>query len=206
MRKGKNVMLETKILEVSEESKNRIIQDYQYFGWHVLSTQKIDYTTTYRTGGGNARDGYHFTVHNDRTAYYSITFQRDSEIKNYDELNRLFADYDSLDSKYQLIKNYSSQKLPWSAIALIILAPIIALIFNIIALVFFFFANEVAVAGAILMLIGDGLTALFVILAVKNIKKTRNYNAMKNAENHKKKQELISQMNEITTKAKTLAK
>lgn len=204
MRKGKNVMLETKILEVSEESKNRIIQDYQYFGWHVLSTQKIDYTTTYRTGGGNARDGYHFTVHNDRTAYYSITFQRDSEIKNYDELNRLFADYDSLDSKYQLIKNYSSQKLPGSAIALIILAPIIALIFNIIALVLF--ANEVAVAGAILMLIGDGLTALFVILAVKNIKKTRNYNAMKNAENHKKKQELISQMNEITAKAKTLAK
>ena len=197
-------MLETKIIEVSEESKNRIIQDYQYFGWHVLSTQKIDYTTTYETGGGNARDGYKYTVHNDRTAYYSITFQRDSDIQNYDELNRLFADYDSLDSRYQLIKNYSSQKLPGSAIAFIILAPIIALIFNIIALVLF--ANESVVAGLILMLIGDGLTALFVILAVKNIKKTRNHNNTLNAENLKKKQELITQMNEITAKAKILVK
>ena len=87
-------MLETQIIEVSENEKGKVIDFYQTFGWHVLQTQKIDYTTTYMTGGGNARDGYRYTVHNDRTAYYSITFQRETKEINA-EKEKLFKKYTS---------------------------------------------------------------------------------------------------------------
>ena len=46
------------------------------------------------TGGGNARDGYRYTVHNDRTAYYSITFQRETKEINA-EKEKLFKKYTS---------------------------------------------------------------------------------------------------------------
>ena len=86
-------MIETKIVEVKETEYERVIREYQCFGWSVTSTQKIDYINSYRTGGGNARRGYFYTIHNDRTAYYSITFQRDTNIKNYSEINMLWDDY-----------------------------------------------------------------------------------------------------------------
>ena len=85
-------MLETTIIEVSEDERNKTIQEYQSFGWQVLNSQKVDYTTTYKTGGGNAKQGYYYTVHNDRTSYYSITFQRDSKNVN-KKLRTLFDDY-----------------------------------------------------------------------------------------------------------------
>lgn len=97
-------MIETKILEVQEVGRQIIVNDMQCFGWQVLSTQKIDYTTTYKTGGGNARTGYNYTVHNDRTAYYSITFQRDTSIKNYSKLNNLFVEYERLSTEQAALK------------------------------------------------------------------------------------------------------
>lgn len=87
-------MIETKILEVQEDERQNVVNDMQWFGWQVLSSQKIDYTTTYKTGGGNAKSGYYYTVHNDRTAYYSITFQRDTSINNYSKINNLYSEYE----------------------------------------------------------------------------------------------------------------
>ena len=88
-------MLETKVLEVSSSEVQKTIEELQCFGWHLISNQKVDYTTTYKTGGGNAKDGYRYIVHNDRTIYNSLTFQRDTQINNYYEINELFSNYET---------------------------------------------------------------------------------------------------------------
>lgn len=196
-------MVETKIVEVGEESRNRIITDYQCFGWTVLSTQKIDYTTSYTTGGGNARSGYHYTVHNDRTAYYSITFQREKDIEHHEELDRLFSEYEALDARYKQLSAAPAQKFPVAAIVLFVVGPIVSLVFGIIGLILM--ANPDTLGGGLALgLIGTVVLALSVIFGVRSIIKARNVNAQINAQHFRKRDELVPQMKEIVAKAKEI--
>ena len=195
-------MLETKVVEASESNYQDVINDYQLFGWNVLSCQKIDYTTTYTTGGGNAKQGYNYTVHNDRTAYYSITFQRDTEIKNYSELNRLFLKYLQLERSYNSVRGSKSKRFPVAAIILFVLGPAFGLGFLIGS--FICFGLEAPVGGVICLLIAIIVTAITIILGVKDIKKSSRHNSVVNKEIADKRSHIFDQICEIKQEASEL--
>lgn len=95
-------MIETKVIELDEGDVQRVVNEMQYMGWHVLSTQKIDYATSYVTGGGMSIQLY--TWHADRTSYYTVTFQRDTKMENYNDLDDLFKKYVEAQNEFYSIE------------------------------------------------------------------------------------------------------
>lgn len=75
-------MQETKIIETF--NYNKIVEEYQCFGWTVKDFQKTN-----------------------TSLYYSISFERNSEISEYPELNELFVNYEELREKYE--KRFSNR-------------------------------------------------------------------------------------------------
>ena len=87
-------MKETRFIEVGPDEVNRVIEVWATFGWELLGApQEINYSTTHRT---QETDEYYSSEYTTTTNYVKITFQRDSEIKNYSELASFHIEYDAV--------------------------------------------------------------------------------------------------------------
>ena len=193
-------MLETKIVEVADGDQQRVIDNYQYFGWRVLCSQKIDYRLSYTTGGGDAKKGYKFVVHNERTSYYILTFQRDTKMKGYSELESLFRDYERLESRLNGLIVY--KLFPVAAIVFLVVGALINIALNIGA-IFCYIKKKIGL-GVICMLLGVGILIGAIILAINNIKFTRSENFGREAAKEIKRKDILSQMADLIEKAKSI--
>lgn len=108
-------MIETKILDHVEDLKmQETIAAMQCFGWTILNSQKIDYTTVMGSKGGIDAHTSNGVVYNSieskneikRTVYWSLSFQRDTKIENYELLNDLNKKYDN---EEQIIESLISE-------------------------------------------------------------------------------------------------
>jgi len=87
-------MKETKFVEVSPDDANETIETWAHFGWELLGApQEINYTTTHRT---QETDDHYASEYTEKTHYVKITFQRDTERKNYAELKSLETEFYNL--------------------------------------------------------------------------------------------------------------
>lgn len=189
---------ETKILEVNEEDVSSTINDMAYFGWNVLSSQKIDYTTTYRTGGGNANSGYRYVWHSDRTSYYSITFQRSANLRNYSELNSLYTKYENAKETYE--KTFTkTRNMHYEAAVTLIIVSIICIVGGFIAFI--------PTAGGPYVAIPIAILIMFSLWLVGGIFSYKKHSKIKEAEEKatkKARSEAFDEKQKILEKAKSL--
>jgi hypothetical protein len=81
------------------------------FGWELLGApQEINYTTTHRT---QETDRYYSSEYTSKTHYVKITFQRDNNMPNYEELVRLEIECNNLDLIYPKIPIKPSYGTGW---------------------------------------------------------------------------------------------
>lgn len=154
---------EAKIVKTSPEFEQTSIENWEAFGWELLSTQEILAKESHlEDAGGGAVDSVITT-----TNYVKLAFNRDVNIKNKQELDELQEEY----SKLKL----TSEKLPSLA------GWAFFVFFLMFVDIFLMASGKIEMKIGIFIMLFIGLIGLFIIQSVKlsNIKKVNEINKEK---------------------------
>lgn len=158
-------MIETKSITVHPNNENAQIELWSKFGWQLKSSQEI-----YSKDSHLERRGDKIYNVTQTTNYVKLVFQRDTEMKNYDELKKL-------ESEYDLIFDPPIRSFKSSIIALAV--GIIIAIYGI---------SESVIPPIIIGIIVSFVSVFLIVRTNKNNKETRD----KIIKNNEKRREILS--------------
>ena len=81
--------IETKVIEIPKEMEQNFISQYQCFGWDLKNNQEVNITSV---SGGSYAHGRTIVTSSTKT-YIKLTFERHTNMENYDILNEKFKEY-----------------------------------------------------------------------------------------------------------------
>ncbi len=116
---------ETLVVEVSKEREQKTITNYQKLGWTLTNNQEVNVTSV--SGGGSTVNGNGSTVITSSTkTYIKLTFERNTGMKNFAELDAAYKKYKALENEYITKENEIAKK-GFSVKILLIVALIVAI-------------------------------------------------------------------------------
>lgn len=91
---------ETLVVESSKEREQKTITNYQKLGWTLTNNQEVNITSV--SGGGSTVNGNGSSVVTSSTkTYIKLTFERNTGMKNYAELDASYKKYKVLEDEYR---------------------------------------------------------------------------------------------------------
>lgn len=160
-------MIEYKEIRIIDSDTSGLINNMTAFGWKLINNNTIGHTDHIVSGGGALGWEAHSDIHHSESV---LTFQRETEMPHYDELNELYLQYDECINSYlpYPVKPIKKTKNVFLWIGLI-LSGLYALFF------FVEFLILIKDKSAWLDLLGflafGGLSYLFIFLVIKGKRK-----------------------------------
>jgi hypothetical protein len=202
-------MIETKIIDsVDGDDKNHVISTYEAFGWECVDSKKDETIKTYKEKSKDLYGHIAETSHQECEVSYTLTFKRDSNIKNREKLDELRENiqklvHENAESVLNITKKDDKKIKRYEDLNILVwvltISSIVAIFIGIIFCIF----N--ALFGAMIIFVFSFLLVAGIVCLLK-LKKEKNNDSIYNQEMSDKCDSIDEKIDEIVEEARAIEK